>query len=565
MTLPSSNLNCPTCFAPIDPGAETCVKCGAAITDPGSAEAMGLLGDLSRALEGRYKVGDVIGAGRGGITTVGTQIPSNHPVAIKIAWNEAHARTQVLRETVLTGKVQHPRVMPMRDIQAPESMLVVEMPLATGGSLADLLAEERPVPYKRVLEIVRGVAGALDQAHAAGIIHGGLRPIKILLDGEGQPLVTDFEIRVPRRADWDVTRPSEVGAQAYMPLEQRHDSPTIDGRVDQYALAIIAYELLRGQTTWRINHEGVLEIDALDILVHRPIAPDVPLSASTAIKRATAKDPTFRYSSVNAFLQAFAGEAGEVAGVEHIYRDQTVIKPQRSLMWLSVPVTLALVLLAMQPTVRESAKDYWERNWGTGKKIATVPDLPEGGATPEPIAPPSSRGSANRPQSAAPGNTTVGAGTAAGGTGGTIRGSDVAPPAPNTAPPRQIATIDPSAGRQGDSTDRGGSAGSKGAGGSSLPRPGVVGGDVSKGGSSAAPEDTRPGTIVVSLNADARAAVIVDGRPRGLTPLTISVPAGKHTVKLGGSPTATYSPASASVDVGPGDTVRTTFGLGRRP
>jgi len=59
--------------------------------------------------------------------------------------------------------------------------------------------------------------------------------------------------------------------------------------------------------------------------------------------------------------------------------------------------------------------------------------------------------------------------------------------------------------------------------------------------------------------------VIVDGRPRGLTPLTISVPAGKHTVKLGGSPTATYSPASASVDVGPGDTVRTTFGLGRRP
>jgi serine/threonine-protein kinase len=523
---------------------------------------MGLIGELSRALEGRYRLGEVLGGGRGGITTAATQIGSNREVAIKVAWNEVHAKTQVLRETVLTGKVQHQRVLPVRDISAPESMLVVEMQLAPGGTVADLLAAEKPVPYRRVLEIVRGVAGALDQAHAAGIIHGGLRPVKILLDGEGQPLVTDFEIRVPRRADWDVTRPSEVGAQAYMPLEQRHDAPTIDGRVDQYALAIIAYELLRGQPTWRINHEGVLEIDALDILVHRPIAPDAPLSASTAIKRATAKDPTFRYTSVNAFLQAFAGEASEVAGAEHIYRDQTVIKPQRSLMWLTVPATLAVVLLAMQPAVRESAKGYWERNWSADKKRDPLPpDLPTASGISPVVAPPSSRASEERPQSQAPTNTTVGAGTAVGGTGGTVRRSDALPSPPNTAPPRQLVTIDPGASRQQVPNSKAGPAGSK-SGGSSLPRPDVVGGDVSKGGS-AAPEDTRPGFIVVTLKADARAAVLVDGRPRGLTPLTISVTSGKHTVKLGGS--GTYSPASASINVAPGDTARATFTMGRRP
>jgi serine/threonine-protein kinase len=68
-------------------------------------------------------------------------------------------------------------------------MLVVEMPLITGGTLSDLLASGRPVPYPQVLEIVRAVGGALDQAHAAGIIHGGLRPIKIFLDEMGKPLV----------------------------------------------------------------------------------------------------------------------------------------------------------------------------------------------------------------------------------------------------------------------------------------------------------------------------------------------------------------------------------------
>ena len=142
-----------------------------------------------------------------------------------------------------------------------------------GRDADDLLASGSPVPYPQVLEIVRAIGGALDQAHAAGIIHGGLRPIKILLDDTGKPLVSDFEIRIPRRADWDVSHPSEVGAQAYMPLEQRHDSPEIDGRIDQYALAIIAYELLRGRPTWHINDEGVLEIDAIEIMVHRAISP----------------------------------------------------------------------------------------------------------------------------------------------------------------------------------------------------------------------------------------------------------------------------------------------------
>jgi serine/threonine protein kinase len=564
---PSFAPSCQACLAPVEPGAETCAKCGALIAaDPTGEEASRILDELSRALEGTYKIGEVIGAGRGGITTHAIQLGANRDLAIKVSWNDAQARTQMLRETVLTGKITHSNVLPMRDIQAPDSMFVVEMQLATGGTVADLVADGKPVPYKRVLEIVRGVAGALDQAHAAGIIHGGLRPVKILLDGEGHPLLTDFAIRVPRRADWDITRPSEVGAQAYMPLEQRHDSPTIDGRVDQYALAIIAYELLRGQPTWRINHEGVLEIDALDILVHRPIAPDAPLSASTAIKRATAKDPTFRYTSVNAFLQAFSGEAAEATGIEHIYRDQVVLKQQRSMLWVGVPATLAVLLLAIQPSVRGAAMDYWDRNWSAGDKRASAPDLPSGNVpTIAPQSTPSSpRRSDERSASTSPSTTTVGVTTPTGGSGSTtLPSTTVIPPGPS-APPRQVGAVDPgvSAAQQGSKGRTGSGSSSRGrASNFETPRPTAVGGEISKGGSGKT-DDTRPGFIAVSLDADARAAVIIDGKPRGLTPLTVTIGAGKHTVSLGGG---TYSPSSTSLEVSPGDTVRATFGPGRKP
>jgi len=147
MTSPPFPLTCPTCFASVEANAETCPKCGSSLSaDSGNAEATALLGELSRALEGRYKIGEGLGAGRGGITTLATHLASNRQLAIKVAWKEPRARTQVLRETVLMGKVSHPRVLPVKDVHAPESMLVIEMQLATGGTVEDLLVAGTPVP-----------------------------------------------------------------------------------------------------------------------------------------------------------------------------------------------------------------------------------------------------------------------------------------------------------------------------------------------------------------------------------------------------------------------------------
>src|SRR3954470_11648696 len=114
--MPVVPIVCPSCSASAPPGAAICSKCGATLGDSvGSAEAAALLGELGRALAGKYTVGEVLGSGRGGITVRARHTASNRDLAVKVAWNDPAARTQVLRETVLTAKVSHPNSLAVRD------------------------------------------------------------------------------------------------------------------------------------------------------------------------------------------------------------------------------------------------------------------------------------------------------------------------------------------------------------------------------------------------------------------------------------------------------------------
>jgi serine/threonine protein kinase len=295
-------------------------------------QAPALLEDLTRALEGRYVVGDSIGFGRAGVTARARRVSSGRNVALKVAWEDRASRAQVLRETALTAKVKHPNVLPMRSIDALERMLVVEMPLAV-GTADDLIESGTPVPFERVVEMMTAVASALDQAHAEGIVHGGLHPAKLLITENNECLISDFSLRVPQVSARDVATPSSVGTPAYTPIEQRRDLPGVDGRIDQFALAVIAYELLRGRRTWNVNEAGALEIEPVEVPTGRPIAPDVPMSASLAIKRATSREPKMRYKTVSDFARGLTDASAQTVAAEQIYRTEPKVETRRSRIW----------------------------------------------------------------------------------------------------------------------------------------------------------------------------------------------------------------------------------------
>jgi hypothetical protein len=143
----------------------------------------------------------------------------------------------------------------------------------------------------------------------------------------------------------DVAKPSTVGTPAYTPVEQRRDMRGIDGRIDQFALAVITYEMLRGKRTWNVNEAGALEIEAVEISTGRPIAPGVPLSANLAIKRATSREANFRYPSVSDFVRGLTDASTAAVATEQIYRSEEKPLTKRS-PWIWVVVIGALIAAA---------------------------------------------------------------------------------------------------------------------------------------------------------------------------------------------------------------------------
>ena len=506
-----------------------------------SDEATTLLADLARALEGRYVIGDTIGSGRGGIVVRATHAVSGRLVALKVAWNDADARARVMREMVLTSEVTHPNVLPLRPIQTPDGSLVIEMPLAAGGTALHLLNARTPVPYARVLDIVRAVAGPLDQAHAAGIIHGALSPEKILFDESGRVFVTDFALHIPAVAGWDAPRPSAVADPVYSASEVRHDLPTTSARADQYGLAIIAYELLHGEPTWRMNEEGVLEIDALEISVSRPVAPGAPLSAGMAIKKATSRDPAHRYESVGAFARVFGGDSVEIAAAEHTHAEFTPIPHRRSAFWMLLPLVILIVGgLAAQQSARDLVISWFYSDWklpGTGdngrETKRNSSSAPVAGGTA------AGGGSERRQESGAPNNTRVGDASSVPGSDRTVDPytRDNSPVTPRNSSTRGARDTVP---RNADRNPRAPSA--------------AAGAQDSLAGLGS-------GAVSVTIDNGRRAIVLIDGIPRGMTPLIWQGRAGRHTVRLLGI--GGYSPSAISVEIAGGDTATAAFSVPR--
>ena len=528
-------------------------------------EAIELAEALTAAVEGRYIIGGIVGHGRWGLTVRARDV-SGRIVALKVAWKDEASRVQVLREAELTAKVDHPNVLMPRRVDVPEPLLVVETTLMA-GSLGDFLDAKKPVPFEKVRDILLAVGPALDKAHSLGIVHGGILPEKIFVDDNGRYFIGDFSLRLPQAVFVEGNRPSLVGFAAYTPMEQRHDLPSADGRIDEFALAVVAYELLRGARRWHFGDDGVLEIDSIDMVVSRPIAPGAPPVASAAIRRATSREAAYRYASVGEFVNSFAGLSHRATPAEHIYRGTAIIEKRRSWLWL-LPIAAGIAaLVAFRPVVRDSMIKVWRADWTSGEFWRGDFQTSSKPATDVGAGPGTSRGS---------GTTTQGQGAEtqrSNGTGSakqTERGGDgkttVAGNAVNTGPNIDLfPRVQPQGNREPAGSAPRGNAKPDRPPASDKPAPISSAGDAAQNLSPLAPTstpakkaaETGPGSIAVSINGAGEAEVYIDGRSRGRAPLTWEGPAGRHIVTL--RPASPFTPTLIEVKVIPRSTVQAVF------
>src|SRR5579859_277617 len=207
--------------------------------------------------------------GEGGLATVyrAEQLNIQREVAIKILKTkdgEDDFVKRLEREAATIAHLSHPHIVKLFDYGQENGITYLVTELIRGGSLANLI-RKGPLFPSEANRILQQLASALDHAHQEGIIHRDLKPHNILMDLNGNALLTDFGLARLVQTTTILTQSGMIiGTPAYMAPEQ-WTGGIIDARTDVYALGVILFEMLTGripfsgETPYRMMHMHINE------------------------------------------------------------------------------------------------------------------------------------------------------------------------------------------------------------------------------------------------------------------------------------------------------------------
>lgn len=250
---------------------------------------------------GGYFLTEVLGAG--GMATVYRAVPRDRlddaeAVALKVlnrdSWRDEGFQERFRREVETCRRLDHPNLVRLLDWGESQGLTYVVMELVRGQTLSGLAG----VPPARVVELMTPILEGVDWAHQRGIIHRDLKPDNIMVSDNGLVKVMDFGLA----RTWDLKTITQLGTvmgtPAYMAPEQAQGL-IVDHRADQYALGVVAYELLCGRRPFEQREPMAL------LLAHMhdpPPPPGGPLEA--VILRMLSKLPGERFGDLLAVRDA---------------------------------------------------------------------------------------------------------------------------------------------------------------------------------------------------------------------------------------------------------------------
>ena len=257
---------------------------------------------LQEALAPAYELGpELQGAGMSRVF-VATDVALSRKVVVKVLPPDLAAgvnRDRFRREIQLAAQLQHPHIVPLLSAGEHDELLYYTMPFIEGESLRARLERKAKLNVREVMRMLHDVVDALDYAHERGVVHRDIKPGNILTQGQ-HALVTDFGVAKALSAALPVSGMTSsgmaIGTPAYMAPEQLAADPAADQRVDIYAVGLLAYELLSGESPF-VGPSPTATMAAQLTRDPEPIdsiRSDVPPALSLMIMRCLAKDPDRR-------------------------------------------------------------------------------------------------------------------------------------------------------------------------------------------------------------------------------------------------------------------------------
>jgi eukaryotic-like serine/threonine-protein kinase len=218
---------------------------------------------------------------------------------------DEQVRTRFKREALTAAKLSgHPNIVTIFDVGEHEGRPFIVMEYLSGGTLADRARAGR-IPPEETLAWLAQAASALDEAHAAGVIHRDVKPANLLLDDRGTVHVGDFGIaRVVDESTGGMTAAGTIlGTAGYLSPEQARGRPATPAS-DVYALGVVAYELLTGGRPF----EGGSATEEAAAHINQPVPPaserdvGLPPEVDGVFARALAKRPDARHAKASDFV-----------------------------------------------------------------------------------------------------------------------------------------------------------------------------------------------------------------------------------------------------------------------
>jgi hypothetical protein len=255
---------------------------------------------------GDYRVERVIGWGGGGVVYEATQLSVGRLVALKLLRPELGEDPEFVERFKREGRVQasleHPHVLDVYEAGESEHGLFLALRLVTGGSLANEIASGG-LGGERALKELTQVAEALDAAHAAGIVHGDVKPQNVLLDKSGEAYLTDFGLTRELGRTRATASVAVLGTVAYLAPELIHGQRATPAS-DRYSLAAMAFECLTGERPFQ------RPTAAATMFAHTSepppaassVRPELPVALDPVLSRGLAKNPKERQASAAELL-----------------------------------------------------------------------------------------------------------------------------------------------------------------------------------------------------------------------------------------------------------------------
>ena len=265
---------------------------------------------------GNYQILEEIGRGGMGVIYRARQRHSRRIVALKriLAYHADSQETlaRFRREAEAAAHLDHPNILPIYEVgQCEDELPFFSMKFAAGGNLVETAPALRREP-RRAAALMARVARAVQYAHVRGILHRDLKPANILLDGHGEPMVSDFGLATWLDSVSDLTHSLTIfGTPGYIAPEQANpalaEAAKLTPAADVYSLGAILFDLLTGRPPFLGEHALAVIQQASEKSAPklRSLVPTLDRDLETICAKCLERDPTARYRSAGALAEDF--------------------------------------------------------------------------------------------------------------------------------------------------------------------------------------------------------------------------------------------------------------------